>query len=294
MINRKSVIAPRLFIHLQGGLGNQLFIYFGAEYLRQICKKKIIFISTTSNQLSKIGIARFKNETILLQNANRFFILIFAKISRLRLLKKYIYFSSDVGYEDINEKAESLKFISGYFQSYLYSEESRLKRSVIYENLIASSHNKQLSRGIDFRNSVAIHIRRGDYLLDKNSYFGLLSAEYYREALLKISLVKSYNSVYLFSDSNISVDFKEKLEISTDVKMFDMNECENLDDIFTLALLTKFENCIISNSTFSWWGAYLGDENKVVVAPSKWFKNRFDPSLLHPTNWLRSESKWED
>jgi len=287
-------MAQRLFIHLQGGLGNQLFIYFGAEYLRQIYNKKIFFISTTSNQLSKIGIAKFKNESILLQNANRFFILIFAKISRLRLFKKYIYFANDVGYEEINGKAESLKFISGYFQSYLYSEESRLKPSVIYENLIASSRNKQLLRDIDFRNSVAIHVRRGDYLLDKNSYFGLLSAEYYREALLKISLIKSYDSVYLFSDTKITDVFKENLNISTAIKVSDMTKCENLDDIFTLALLTKFENCIISNSTFSWWGAYLGNENKIVVVPSKWFKNRVDPSLLHPINWLRSESKWED
>lgn len=284
----------RLFIHLQGGLGNQLFIYFGSDYLRQMFKKKIFFISTTTNQLSKIGIATFNYESILLQNANRLLVLIFAKASSLRLFKKYIYFANDVGYEEFNEKAESLKFISGYFQSYLYSEENKLKRSLIYENLLAISRDKQLSSDIDFRNSVAIHVRRGDYLLDRNSYFGLLSAEYYREALLKISLVKSYDSIYLFSDSNLSEDFKAKLEISTNVKLFDMTECENLDDIFTLALLTKFENCIISNSTFSWWGAFLGDENKVVVAPSKWFKNRFDPSLLHPTNWLRSESKWEN
>lgn len=294
MINRKLVTAQRLFIHLQGGLGNQLFIYFGSEYLRQICKKKIFYVSTTSNHLSKIGIAKSKNEFIFLQYANRLLVHIFARVSSLRLFKKYIYFTNDVGYENINEKAESLKFISGYFQSYLYSEENRLKRSAIYENLIAINRNKQLSRDIDFRNSVAIHVRRGDYLLNKNSYFGLLSGEYYHEALLKISVVKSFDSVYLFSDSYISEDFKAKLKISTNVKMFDMTECENLDDIFTLALLTKFENCIISNSTFSWWGAFLGDENKVVVAPSKWFKNRVDPSLLHPTNWLKSESKWED
>ena len=287
-------MARRFFIHLQGGLGNQLFIYFGAEYLRQIYKKKIFFISTTSNQLSKIGIAKFKNESILLQNTNRFFILIFARISKLRVFKKYIYFANDVGYEEINDKAESLKFISGYFQSYLYSEESRLKQSLIYENLITSIRNKQLLRDIDFRNSVAIHVRRGDYLLDKNSYFGLLSAEYYREALLKISLIKSYDSVYLFSDTKITDVFKENLNISNAIKVSDMTKCENLDDILTLALLTKFENCIISNSTFSWWGAYLGNENKIVVVPSKWFKNRVDPSFLHPTNWVRSESKWED
>lgn len=287
-------MAQRLFIHLQGGLGNQLFIYFGAEYLRQIYKKNIFFISTTSNQLSRIGIGEFKNDSILMRNANRFFILIFAKIFSLRLLKKYIYFANDVGYNDINEKAESLRFISGYFQSYLYSEESRVRRNIVHENLVASSRNKQLSRDIDFRNSVAIHVRRGDYLLGKNSYFGLLSAEFYREALLKISLVKTYDSIYLFSDTKITDVFKEDLNISTAIKVSDMTECENLDDISTLALLTKFENCIISNSTFSWWGAYLGNENKLVVVPSKWFKNRVDPCLLHPTKWLRSESKWVD
>ena len=64
-------------------------------------------------------------------------------------------------------------------------------------------------------------------------------------------------------------------------------------DISDLYLMSKFKNIIIANSTFSWWAAYLGLQNKKVLAPIEWFgKKRTNNNLvetkdLMPDNWLR-------
>jgi hypothetical protein len=54
-------------------------------------------------------------------------------------------------------------------------------------------------------------------------------------------------------------------------------------------LISLCKHQIIANSSFSWWGAYLNqDENKCVIAPSPWFN---DPSLvdtdMYPDNWIK-------
>jgi hypothetical protein len=48
---------------------------------------------------------------------------------------------------------------------------------------------------------------------------------------------------------------------------------------------------VIANSTYSWWGAKLGDP-KLVVAPKKWFKSGVDPKDLYPQDWILVESEW--
>jgi hypothetical protein len=288
--NKKT---PRIFVHMQGGLGNQLFIYFGAKYLEEHLNKRIILIAETKNKLPQVGIKISETEIILPQILYRFVITALAKLSKTKVVNPFIYFNKDIGHETYFHDLNKLRFISGYFQSFYYFENCSLAKNSNKKNVLKSISQTILDEKIDFQNSIAIHIRRGDYLLNKNDYFGLLSANYYRTALSKVSKFASYDSIYLFSDSKISNNFKNELKIDSTLTVMDMTEIPDLDDVGTLALLSKFRINIISNSTFSWWGAFLGESDKIVIAPNKWFRLKQDPTQLYPRNWLTNESHWE-
>jgi hypothetical protein len=113
------------------------------------------------------------------------------------------------------------------------------------------------------------------------------------KSLNSISRLIEFKKIYLFSDSRISHEFKSKLTSSfKNLEIIDINELD-IDDISTLAILMRFSSYIISNSTYSWWGAYLGNRNKNVIAPSIWFKNHQDPEKLYPLTWETVESAWD-
>jgi hypothetical protein len=105
--------------------------------------------------------------------------------------------------------------------------------------------------------------------------------------------LRNYDKLYLFSDSKIDYEFKNRLKFDfKNLEIVDTNE-EKIDDICTLALLTRFTSHIISNSTFSWWGAYLSDSNQTVVTPSIWFRKHLDPERIYPEIWETVDSAWE-
>ena len=106
---------------------------------------------------------------------------------------------------------------------------------------------------------VSIHVRRGDYIKLQN-YHLLLPKKYYDKA---ISLFKDCFFI-IFSDD---IEWC-KLNINSINVYF--SECNQ--DYIDLFLMSKCHHNIISNSSFSWWGAYLNKNiNKKVVCPSKWF-----------------------
>jgi hypothetical protein len=53
--------------------------------------------------------------------------------------------------------------------------------------------------------------------------------------------------------------------------------------------MSRCSHCVIANSTFSWWAAWLGpaQNNGIVIAPSRWFAQAPEPANLIPPNWLR-------
>ena len=64
-----------------------------------------------------------------------------------------------------------------------------------------------------------------------------------------------------------------------------------IEDYKQMFLMSCCEHNIIANSTFSWWGAWLStNENKRVIAPSKWFGPPLDQ--INDTKDLYCEG-WE-
>lgn len=79
---------------------------------------------------------------------------------------------------------------------------------------------------------------------------------------------------------------KKLLHIDAELIYVDATFSKNADEDFYL--MQSCQHHIITNSTFSWWAAYLNQQaHKKVVAPQKWYKKHFgDATDLYPENWV--------
>jgi hypothetical protein len=140
--------------------------------------------------------------------------------------------------------------------------------------------------------TISVHIRRGDYMNSLDS-FGVLSSKYYNSAI-EFTLENSstsFSRVLVFSDDiAVAKQLFSELNISLPVQFAESPE--NYPEE-TLMLMSQSDAIIISNSTFSWWAAQLGNKSKFVVCPSKWFRGMLDPEDLIPPEWHQRESQWE-
>lgn len=177
-------------------------------------------------------------------------------------------------------------FLDGYWQSPLYFENIRDTLLAEFQlNTPRSAAVEKYKAEIDKRNSVSIHVRRGDYVKNPQvqKEFGICTANYYSAAVAHITEHVADPTFFVFSDDMAWV--KEHLPLPTSAVFV---RDPDLRDVEELALMSMCGHNIIANSTFSWWGAWLNaNPNKVVVAPTPWFDNdKYDPSLL-PDSWIQ-------
>jgi hypothetical protein len=127
-----------------------------------------------------------------------------------------------------------------------------------------------------------LHIRRGDYLKLPHIHF-IQPLSYYEKALdiLKKESKKVIDTIYIFSDDiewvkNQDIFQKEEFQI-----------VEGLDELESLYLMSQCKGgAICGNSTFSWWGAFLGayEIRSPVIVPKNWIS---DPIYsLFPPEWI--------
>jgi hypothetical protein len=163
----------------------------------------------------------------------------------------------------------------GFFQSEKYFkhiEESIKEDFTLREHILEPC--KEIAEG--FENPVSLHVRRTDYLTNNANHHNL-DLSYYEEALKHFD----DRQVIVFSDDPEWC--KEQSLFSDDRFLVSESEDNKID----LCLMTFCTSHIIANSSFSWWGAWLANSQKV-IAPSKWFgPNNADKETkdLIPETW---------
>jgi len=193
--------------------------------------------------------------------------------------------SIDIGYCKMRYRSRSQAPI-GYFQSYKWMEKQpeliqhlnslQLKQSSKeFLDVVKLSSKKQI---------LGVHIRLGDYRDEPK--IGLLPQSYY-ETAFKALEIDQYDEVWIFSN-----DLVAALKIIPDVEKSKKYLVPNdFTSAETLLLMTHCDDFIISNSTFSWWGAYLSKNGKgTVICPEKWFSEAKDPDFICPPHWVRIPS----
>jgi hypothetical protein len=135
--------------------------------------------------------------------------------------------------------------------------------------------------------SVFIHVRHGDYMNPgQQKYHGVMSADYYREAIAYIE--SSYPGTkfeyFVFSD-----DTPWCKEFFTAPNYHVMEQDAEAIEIHAMQ---RCQHAIIANSSYSWWGSWLGDHNKpshrTVIAPKRWFNEApLDARDIVPSRWVK-------
>lgn len=176
-------------------------------------------------------------------------------------------------------------YLDGYWQSNRYFEGiGNLIRSEFQAIAGLGEKNQMLLGDIGIHNSVALHIRRGDYLSNPTAaqYHSVCSLEYYQQAVQFISSAVPNPHFFVFSDDVVWAE--ENLNLDFPVTFVG---CNVGDQAFQdLRLMSHCKHQIIANSSFSWWGAWLNpNPNKIVIAPKKWFLANKDTSTLFPSEW---------
>ena len=272
---------PKIIVRNKGGVGNQLFIYAFSKVLSLELNCNLIYDNYSgfkndfykrTNRLDYIVNPQRKTSKNINKNLYAFLKLLPDPITIFFGYKIIVDNPQELILLDIN-KLKKLKyiFIDGYFQSYKYFYDKKkliFDKQIIFKNFKLNKEYKSFKNKID-KNSISIHVRRHQYSI-------ALDDNYYHMALSLFDNLDGH--IFIFSD-----DLNSCKEIFKG-KRFIFVETRVSDEIQELYLLTLFENQIISNSTFSYWGAMLSYKSEInVIAPKNpgiGVKNNF-----YPSNW---------
>jgi len=176
----------------------------------------------------------------------------------------------------------ALTSISGFWQSEYYFKDIRPTLLKELTPIDIPAFPEWLNR----KNTVAVHIRRADYLVENG--FGALSEAYYHRAMVVLRQ-KIEDPVFIFFSDDIPWC---RSRFSENGILF-CDDAQWKEDYLQLFLMSKCRHQIIANSSFSWWGAWLNaNPEKIVIRPEKPF---LDESLLYesyyPADWVSVENR---
>ena len=280
-----------LVVKVQGGLGNQMFQYaLYKKFLKQgkNVKLDLDFFSKckahNGYELEKVFNLTPKIATK--SEIKKLFYTGEDKISRLKLRlfgQKKTYYAEEEFKFLKNVLSENNRYLNGYWQSEKYFKDIR---EGLLKDFSFTEEENEITKQIKSHNSVSLHVRRGDYLSESCSAIHNVMANslYYERAIEYISKNVSNPHFYIFSDDPKWVKENFKIENST---IIDFNTGENsYKDMYYMSLC---KHNIIANSTFSWWGAWLNqNNNKIVLAPNKWFNTMSAPDIVCE-DWIKIE-----
>jgi len=291
-----------IIVKLQGGLGNQMF-QFATGFVLAKKKQTELFLDIMSFDQKhsvqpitprnyQLNIFELPAEILTIAQTkkilkNKDFRLPFWKLNKK--LSCSFYKEPCYEYDSDIENISLPVYLDGYFQSHHYFSDYRKQIQQVFsfeKKYVQQFISPTLSQILN-DNSVSVHIRRGDYISDKqtNEYHGTCSLGYYEQSIhLFLSELKDPH-FFFFSDD---IDWvKEKFSNLHAKKTF-VNENPGRDSWKDMFFMTKCKHHIIANSTFSWWGAWLSDHPfKKVIAPLKWFETNLSDKDLIPQEWFR-------
>ena len=281
---REKLAAPCVTSYLMGGCANQIFQYAtGLALARRLGVNHKLDVSwyetATPNQPRLYSLGLFKG--------------VDARVVR-SLLGQIIREEGFPYNPALFENAPRKCSLVGYWQceKYFFELREELKERLVFREPLPAwaiaTERDILQAG---ERSAFVHVRRTDYV--GNPYHVVLPMDYYREAAALIAGKVPDPVFFVFSDDPEWCEANFKLPYHTTiVRNFDRTEGHHLGrDDADLYLMRLCGHAIIANSSYGWWGAWLGADTKrgIIIAPQIWFGPAFDadPRDIVPGRWIR-------
>jgi hypothetical protein len=192
-------------------------------------------------------------------------------------------------------------YLDGYWQSERYFKdfETEIRNDFTLAKPPGQAVQKWFHAIGKSRNSVSLHVRRGDYVSNQatSQHHGSCDRAYYEKAVVEIaqrlnerSSAKgkgkvSIPTIFVFSDDIAWA----KANLAFPCPTFFVS-APGLEAFEEMVLMSACRHHVIANSTFSWWGAWLGqNEDKIVIAPARWAQAHNDDwyADIIPESWTR-------
>jgi len=258
-LNNRNLIGE-----LTGGLGNQLFV-----------------LAATVGLADKTGLnPAYSLRGFGSENPRKFEIHDVCNEFGMRRQETYDYIFQEsqlYEFDQLSPNSSGNTLLQGYFQNINYFKHIG---NDIRSLLLKSWHVKADLGHVE---KIAIHQRRGDYLLPQYSTFhGVSSTRYFTSAVRTLRAIWGPLPVVIFSDSPEEGIFLSK-EIS-DAEYFDDRGLSATEVLIEIA---RFRHLVGSNSSFSWWAAFLADHKYGdVIFPKPWILGHDADGLMFD-GWIR-------
>lgn len=287
-------------VELTCGLGNQMFQYAFAKALQKHLQVPVLLDKTwydTQDNSTQFSLDIFNVDLEYATNTQ--IEKAKARVSKLPgllrkmfgLKKHNIAYSQSFDFHDEYLLPNDFTYFSGFFQNakYLKGLEQELKSIFYYDSNNFSNFGKQrLELILQAKNSIFIHIRRGDYC----KIGWELGMDYYKRAIQYIMDRVEEPKFFIFgaTDMSFTEQFQKNLGLnennSVNLSEKTITQDNQHEDMF---LMCYCKHAILANSSYSFWSAYLNnDANNIVIAPTPWL---LDNDNIICDDWIKISSK---
>jgi hypothetical protein len=290
----------KIVVELGGGIGNQLFQYYGGQLLAQKLNKKLVLDDSSlkweSANLSRKDLGL--TQSSLRELVPEFFPkkkvenrIHYLGIKLFRKLLKELRLRNELNlYTEKIDSTVQLIALSERITHKSITLKGNLQSNTIVETALSLGAREIKSTkeasNLDRVKPIVVHVRLTDYVVENP--LKMIPANYYKDGLTLAVKEFPDSPIWLFSDDPDSAldylpgQFKAKLSF--------VNDPKKNSDWTELQLMSNGCAYIIPNSTFGYWAAKLSDAT-MIISPKPWFKGSIsggtDTYFDYPFEWTQ-------
>ena len=276
----------RVVVILYGGLANQMFQYALGLALSQRsgCRLEVDTSAVDADRKRKYALSVCEPAPRRVAGTERRMLHLLRSTPLWNICGTRWYPAFPGGLRIVRERGQSFDarvfslegnlILDGYWQSerYFFEQRTLIERTFDWSRAARGAVADAVIQTIETPHSVAVHVRRGDYVREAatHAFHGTCEPDYYSRAAGIISDHVPQPHFFIFSDD---IDWAEA-NVHLPGERTVIRHDHPIDPHVDMWLMSRCRHAIIANSSYSWWAAWLTERpGKCIVAPRAWFSD---------------------